>query len=61
MGLGGRGVGGIITDQDRKKLDAEIEAFLDTHFIREKIPPLAPEGIAELEKGGQGERTAFYE
>ncbi|MCE1196073.1 hypothetical protein LWX53_06195 [bacterium] len=39
-----------MTEQDRKKLEAEIEAFLDTQFIREEIPPLTPEGVAAFEK-----------
>lgn len=39
-----------MTDQDRKKIEAEIEAFLDTQLIREEIPPLAPEGVAAFTK-----------
>ncbi|HWP69426.1 MAG TPA: hypothetical protein VN437_08990 [Rectinemataceae bacterium] len=39
-----------MTDQDRKKIEAEIKVFLDILFIREEIPPLTPKRVVALEK-----------
>jgi len=39
-----------MSKQDKKKIEAELKAFLDAQFIREVIPPLTPEGVAALEK-----------